>query len=83
MYNVAAKDDTMTTYNIKNVPNSEDIKEMTHKVSEAIDDAIGDARHNAEKELAGLEKKICESPLQSIGIAFAAGLLVSYLLKRG
>lgn len=72
----------MTTYNIKNVPHSEDIKAMAHKVGETIDEAIDDVRHDAEKNFAGLEKKISDSPLQSIGIAFAAGLLVSYLLKR-
>lgn len=60
---------------------------MTNKHShdlqaDSIETAVKDACKEMSGEIDRLEKKIKDNPLQSVGIAFVSGLVLSYLLKR-
>lgn len=50
--------------------------------SEALDTAIRDTYQGVAADVARLEEKIQEKPLQSVLIAFLSGILLSSLLKR-
>ena len=60
---------------------------MTNKQShnlqaDNIEAAVKDTYKEMASEMDRLEKKIKDNPLQSVGIAFVSGLVLSYLLKR-
>jgi len=60
----------------------EDGMEQASEVGRSVSRQAHDLMENGEKNMKVLERKISEKPMQSIAIAFGAGLLASVLLGR-
>ena len=55
---------------------------QTHEMKEKALSRLADLRKTSEKQIKDVEKQVKAKPAQSLAIAFATGLLASFLLKR-
>ena len=58
------------------------LKTVGNEAGEKLESALRDVKKDALSEIGNIEKKIRENPVQSVAVAFAAGVFISYLLKR-
>lgn len=60
----------------------EDGKKQTKHVKKALSEQVESLQEESVKRLEGIKNQVREKPAQSIGIAFATGLVASLLLGR-